>query len=365
MKKKRIGILTFHFSNHNYGAVLQTFASYSFLVKLGYKVKIINLRPTLSIILAIKLFIIKIIRGAYIFDRFRNRYLDQTKKIHTTNQLSSLNNMFDIFYVGSDQVWRPSMANKLLKHYFLDFVDNTKLKISYAASFGVTEWISDELSKETVTSLLSRFNAISVREEEGVSMCLDNFNTLAVNVIDPTLLLMKEDYFKVMEKDKVFPKTDDNYIAYYMLTDRNCNGIIIKHLSDQLKNPVYNLYKERYRLFGRIQFRYRRVETWLAGLYHCSFLVTDSYHGLLFAIIFKKNFVCLPNARGGVSRIKNITKALGIEDRFCESKIPDFDYYYNHPVDFHAVYLKLEALRKQSKLFLLNALGKSSQKQNQ
>lgn len=162
---KKVGILTFHFSNHNYGAVLQAFASYVILKKYGYSPTIINLLPVKDN--TIKSFFKSFLTGSIKFELFRKRYLKQTRKIFTLENLRKLNEYFDIFYVGSDQIWRPSMAKSLLEHYFLDFVDEEKIKISYAVSFGINEWNEDEKLTNSIKYLISRFDKVLVREIQG------------------------------------------------------------------------------------------------------------------------------------------------------------------------------------------------------
>ncbi|HDQ15473.1 MAG TPA: polysaccharide pyruvyl transferase family protein, partial [Bacteroidetes bacterium] len=209
--KKRVGILTFHFSRHNYGAVLQTYASFNILKKLGYEPKIINLLPRNSP----RRRIYSIIVREGVFEKFRKRHLSLTNKYYSGSDLSELNKMFDVFYVGSDQVWRPSMAGGLLPHYYLDFADDEKLKMTYAVSFGTSQWEGTDEQNEILRPLIKRFNHISVRESEGVEICDKIFNVKAVHVLDPTLLLDENDYSPILNEFKKVIFKDNKYIGVY------------------------------------------------------------------------------------------------------------------------------------------------------
>ena len=138
----KIGILTNHFSINNYGAVLQTYASFQVLKKLNHEPQVINLLPgkrqTFKSKLKqfIKLYLFNNIR----FEQFKKKHLNLTEPFYSNENLHKLNSRFDAFYVGSDQVWRASMSKERLIHYFLDFAANEKIKVAYAASFGISKW---------------------------------------------------------------------------------------------------------------------------------------------------------------------------------------------------------------------------------
>ncbi len=362
--QKKVGILTFHFSNHNYGAVLQTFASFLILKKLGYNPQIINLLASQrkNILSKIKAFVLSLVEASYNFEEFRKTNLVLTKKIYSLSELKRTNSDFDIFYVGSDQVWRQSMAKDLLPHYFLDFVDNDKIRMSYAASFGTSHWEGSEKDTDYIKSLLAKFHSVSVREEEGVDICCNIFNIKAHHVLDPTLLLNENDYYKIYKNKNEFTYKIKSYVGYYMLTDRNCKSIISIIAQKQLKMRICNLYKRKVNILGVRLFRYRKVGSWLIGIKKSSFIITDSFHCMIFAIIFRKEFVCLPNERGGIPRIKNILKVIGLEDRYCESETPDFNFFFLKRINYNSVSSKLELLKIDSMNFLKKALVNNNPK---
>ncbi len=350
--KKRVGILTFHFSKHNYGAVLQTYASFNILKKLGYEPKIINLLPGNSPRRRIYSIIVRV----GVFEKFRKRHLSLTNKYYSGSDLSELNKMFDVFYVGSDQVWRPSMAGGLLPHYYLDFADDEKLKMTYAVSFGTSQWEGTDEQNEMLRPLIKRFNHISVRESEGVEICDKIFNVKAVHVLDPTLLLDENDYSPILNEFKKVIFKDNKYIGVYLLTDSTLKAGHALNASEQTKLKVINLYGDKINILGREFLRFRKVVEWLNGIKNASFVITDSYHCIIFCIIMGVNFVCLPNERGGASRIKNLLNVIGLEDRFCTDKIIDFNDYYSKEIDFYQIYERLKPFKNKSLAYLSNAL---------
>ncbi|HPD57732.1 MAG TPA: polysaccharide pyruvyl transferase family protein [Smithellaceae bacterium] len=349
---KKIGILTFHFTRHNYGAVLQTYASFNVLKKLGYQPQIINLLPKSSI----KQEIYSIMKRASVFEKFRKRYFSLTDKYYHDSDLSKLNRMFDVFYVGSDQIWRPSMAGDLLAHYYLDFADDEKLKIAYAVSFGTSHWEGTNEETEMIRPLIKRFKYISVREAEGVEICNKIFNVNAVHVLDPTLLLTENDYPIILGNNKANIMNEGKYMGAYLLADPTLRTDHALNASEQTKLKVNNLYGDKIKIFGRELLRFRKVEEWLNGIKNASFVITDSYHCIIFCIIMKTNFVCLPNETGGVTRIKNMLNIIGLEERFCADKEVDFGNYYSKKIDFDSIYERLRPFQNKSLAYLSDAL---------
>lgn len=350
--KKRVGILTFHFSEHNYGAMLQTYASLNILKKLGYEPQIINLLPEKKL----RRRIYSIITRVGVFEKFRKKHLNLTNKYYPGSDLSELNKIFDVFYVGSDQVWRPSMTGGLLPHYYLDFADDEKLKIAYAASFGTSQWEGTDEQNAMLRPLIKRFNHISVREVEGIEICDKIFNVNAVHVLDPTLLLDENGYSTILNEFKNDIIKNNKYIGAYLLTDPTLKAGHALSASEQTKLKVINLYGHKINILGREFLRFRKVEEWLNGIKNASFVITDSYHCIIFCIIMGVNFVCLPNERGGTTRIKNLLNIIGLENRFCVDKEIDFGNYYSKGIDFASIYERLKPFQNKSLAYLSDAL---------
>ena len=193
----------------------------------------------------------------------------------------SLNN-FDVFLVGSDQVWRPCYSPKL-SNYFLDFCDDLHLKskrVAYAASFGVDEKEFTEEEVAICRPLAKRFDAMSVREDSGVELLRDYFNVDSEVVLDPTLLLDVNDYEYLIKNDgsteAVLPS---GVLAYILDMDESKEGVVEKVCNVFGSTPFYmmnNPTRAKSRLKNRTEF-YPRVGDWLNSFKSADFVVTDSF----------------------------------------------------------------------------------------
>lgn len=213
---------------------------------------------------------------------------------------------FDAIIVGSDQVWRKEY-NANLYNMFLDFVkDGNVKKISYAASLGVEKWDYDKKQTEKCKLLASDFTAISVRELSDVKLCKDFLGINAVHVLDPTLLLDKSDYMKLCEN---ILKRKEKFLFAYILDMEDEKIEIVKSIADEL-GLKYILMSSENNLKESDS-----IEEWLSFYRDSSFVITDSYHGTLFSIIFNKEFLVFPNRNRGMSRFRSILELLRLENR--------------------------------------------------
>ncbi len=359
--KRRIGILTFHFTKHNYGALLQTFASFTYLTSLGFEVKVINFVPQPSnFVKTVIDFIYSIKSGNFRFDAFRKKHLVLTKKYYTTDDLVETNKFFDIFYVGSDQIWRKSMSNELFINYFLGFVEKNKVKLSYAASFGSNYWEGNLFDTSTIKKLLEKFDFISVREKDGLEICKDIFNLRATVVLDPTLLLESKDYSILLKVKNEFSNVTEKFLGYYMLNDKNCTSNFAIFIENKFGMQFVNLYKFNFSILGIKIPQFRKVEAWLTGISKSTFIVTDSYHCVIFAILFEKQFVCIVNNERGISRINNLLVLLNLENRLKTEE--EMKYYnpFSESINYEKVFERLNTMRKKSYSFLFQSLGISN-----
>lgn len=350
-KQSKVGILTFHYSNHNYGALLQTYASVVNLRKMGLEPIVVNLQPPKSYFKDVSLgrqLLNRIIPNT--FEQFRTKYIPLTSKISDANELIQLNEVFDAFYVGSDQVWRPGFTNENLKHYFLDFATNDKLKVAYAVSFGVDKFDADNQTIDSLHQLIHRFNFVSVREKSGIDICKNVFNIDAVHVLDPTLLLDGNEYINALNI-----KSDLNtekYIAYYQLSSVfQISKDALKIQSETGTTKIKNIYFKSVKIFGKNITWFNSITEWLSGIKNASFVVTDSYHCVIFSILFQKQFVCILNSNNGNTRLVSLLNELNLSDRIYT----EISNSYKEPIDYNKVYAKLTILRKQSFAFLESA----------
>ena len=347
--KKRIGILTFHFSNHNYGALLQTYASVVMLRERGFEPTVINLIT--DEVLNCKSIFTSFTNLLFPnpFEKFRKKFIPRTNFIANEKALSDLNDVFDVFYTGSDQVWRQEFAQEKLMHYFLNFVDESKLRISYAASFGKDELDIDSRLINVIKNNLKKFNAISVREDSGVVICKTHFDVTAIKVLDPTLMLDINDYAPIIysEKNK---KKFHKYIAYYELTHSIGESDNASKIASILDLPLFNIYKKKVNL-PVIDSIFSSISNWLFNISQSDYVVTNSYHCMIFAILYKKDFIVLGSEFGGNSRVISLLESLEISNRFF-TNFNEIEIRELKPIDYDLVYDKLSLLRFHSSEFI-------------
>ena len=354
----KIGILTFQYANNrNFGASLQSFACKSLIEKIVKikEIKVINYNPTNFN------FIKKVFHyfTGLAFNDYNNKFLNLSKEIYNKKELEELNNNFDIFIVGSDQVWRTIWLKEKSLHYFFDFVNDNKKKIAYAASFGVDFWEGDEKLTEKIKSLIKRFDSISVREESGIDICKDTFGIdNVVCVLDPTLMISKEDYQPILDDWKDKNHLKKKYIAHMLLDDTKDLKDGSKKIADYLKAEINYIKGKSIKILGKEITFYNKVSQWLTYLKDAELVITDSFHCTVFSLIFHKKFVVVANPVRGVARLETLLGKVGLKDRFftnieavMKSGILDKD------IDYNEVDEKLEVHRKYSMEFLKKALG--------
>lgn len=351
--KKNIGILTFHYpENRNFGAALQSFAVIKLYEKLGLDAQIINFIPGK---ISYKGKILYLIEGQN-FKKYCDKFL-KISKIKFKDK-EELNKKFDIFSVGSDQVWRPIWWRNQVKHYFLDFVNENKKKIAYAASFGVDFWEGDKELEEEIKILIKKFNYVSVREESGIKICKDIFFLENVSwVLDPTLMIDKQEYDYILEDWKDKTHKNRRYIAYMLLDETEEARKVSKKISEYLKSDIIYIKGKKFKIFGKVITKYNKVSQWLNYLKNAELVITDSFHCAIFSIIFHKKFIVISNRKRGVARLETLLKKFKLENRFftnlqeiLKSGILDRE------IDYEKVDQLLEKYKKLSLDFLKKAL---------
>ena len=309
----KISIVTQPLLN-NYGGNLQNFALQKSLEKLGHKSTTIDfLRiPTCSFWIQICSWIKTILfffigkrrpfyRYSYkgvrmpVSQNFLDSFVNKTGKCYkySVKLLAGC----DAIVVGSDQVWRPKF-NYRIEDMYLKFAEKMPVKrIAYAASFGVDNWEYSIKQTAKCANLAQKFDAISVREESGVKLCKENLGIDAIWVLDPTLLLTRDDYLPIC---KEVPINSEKYLAVYVLGENEQvvatyekeaaqRGLVVKKFHANAKSTL-------------------TVPEWLAMFRDASYVVTDSFHGTVFSIIFGKKFKCIYNKGRGAARFDSLLK---------------------------------------------------------
>lgn len=272
-------------------------------------------------------------------ERFVNTHIDTIDLLTRSNEsVIDAVRQFDAIVVGSDQVWRATMSD--IPTYFLSFTKAMNVKrIAYAASFGTDDL--NEYSKmdmKIASESIKLFDAVSVREKSGVHLCRDYFKMDAVHVLDPTMLLSKDDYLKLIEEED--KPCSENILLTYVLDRTQEKNDIIQRVGEALHLTSCENGAVKY--FSNVvesnvsECIYPSVSRWVAGFRDAQFVVTDSFHGTVFSIIFNKPFVAILNSKRGSSRFISLLSVLGLENRLI-STTNDLLEEHLKPIDYTEV----------------------------
>jgi polysaccharide pyruvyl transferase WcaK-like protein len=372
----KIGILTQPL-HKNYGGILQNYALQKILKDMGHEVWTIDrnfnshgYRKYASIIKRILLkpfnrnapirvwptkkeeeIITQYIRA------FIKSNIQSTEKITATKQLTRLHQKyaFEAYIVGSDQVWRPRYS-PCLTNYFLDFVeyDSRVKKIAYAASFGVDEWEFTQEQTKECARLAKEFHAISVREDSGIELCKKYLGVDAVHLLDPTLLLRKEDYLSIINNGNTTPSKGDLFV-YILDKDEKKTNIVNKVAKEKNLTPFKLLPKQFLIEANKSEIEkciYPPIEQWLRAFMDAEFIITDSFHGTIFSIIFGKPFLVVGNKKRGMSRFNSLLEIFQLEERMINEN-DEFDFsILSKKINYSDIYAILQKKQQESILFL-------------
>lgn len=371
----RIGILTLPFNN-NYGGYLQSYALMTILKDLGHNVILLNRRHNLrkrtlkeQIIYAIKGIIKSLIyckriplkydpewlykqEGEYMLKFVEKKIIPMTKPIYDRKELEHIvEDGFDAIIVGSDQVWRPIYVPNI-EDYFLKFISSTSLKrISYAASFGTEkpEFTLEQI--EECGKLLSFFDSVSFREKDGLKI-IDDFGWVCKKkevVLDPTMLLNKEHYFSLLENE-ANPLYDNSFFCYILDVNETSLSIVDKCSYNLSLKPYYII-----SLYKKGLYKFPPIEMWLKGIKESPFVVTDSFHGTVFCLLFNVPFIVYANKTRGVSRFISLLEKFNLEERivYASSEVTNV---LNKEIDWDLVNRKITEEKIHSINYLKNSL---------
>lgn len=353
---------------YNFGTYLQAYALQTFLKEKGYDAKIIDdyhysLEQPLSV--RIKCFLKNIIKFIFFRERyviqktddlsaqkyksFKKRYLSVDCQV---DSLAEVNQRYDIFVCGSDQIWNPGgFDRKGNDFYFASFA--SKPKIAYAPSIGVRSIPKER--KRHFAELVSDFSFLSVREKAASKLLSDLCNKKIYTVLDPTLLLDRKFWFDLVKTKR----SDEEYLFLYLLT---CNKDYITaaynfaanhHLKVRVvKSCGVNLNIKEAEPAGPLEFL-----NMIAG---ASYVMTDSFHAAIFSIQYKKEFLVFKRFKDADvtsqnSRIENLLFTSGLDNRLIdEGTLSDLDKFT--AIDYHEVDKRLQVEKLHSQNYLLHAL---------
>ena len=348
----RVGIITQPLYA-NYGGILQNYALQQVLIKMGHEPVTLDYMPSLSfgryILYAGKGILCALFPNKRHPIKPYKHFLERPEKInafvrnnivltktipdYTKRELEKYG--IEALIVGSDQVWRYSYNSHYIEDMYLEFAKDFRCpKVAYGASFGVEQWNYPESRSEEVRKLAKQFNAVSVREDSGVALCRDGLGIEAVTVLDPTLLLKMSDYDKFCFAPTPYEQA---YLAAYVLD-------ITEEKKDYI-NKVAEAKGLKVKMMT-VSEAGVSIESWLSSIRNADYVITDSYHGSLFSIIFGKQFETLINTKRGADRFYSLFARLSIQSQSVE-----------YPIDYTSVYRELDKLREQSLLFLTSSLS--------
>lgn len=296
-------------------------------------------------------------------NHFINTYINHTEAMHSYEEFvkQASKGKYDAYVVGSDQCWRPCY-NAFLPSMFLDFVLDKQVKrIAYAASFGTDKWEFTPQQTAVCAPLAKKFDMVSVREDSGVKLCKEHLGVDAVHVLDPTMLLTKEDYIQLIENEKE-PKSDGTLFNYILDPDAKKSAFIHKVAKANGLKAFQVLPKCQTETRTKEDVKKRiedcvfpGVTTWLRAFMDAEMTIVDSFHGMVFSIIFNKPFWVIGNVSRGMSRFTSLLKMFHLENRLLdENNLDDVDFF--KPIDWAKVNCILENKREFSKTMLLNKI---------
>lgn len=327
----KVAVVTLH-RVHNYGSVLQAYATQRVFEKLGHEVKIVDYvtaqrtkravygKPPSGAGSGVKG---TLLHGAKIaslmardlaFGRFRKKYLNLTKRYITAEDLQKDPPCADLYVTGSDQTWNSTYNEGVDRGFFLDFIPDQCGRIAFVSSFGMENVPEAEVA--LTKQYLSRYRGLSVREDSAQRILTELGRPDSVQLIDPTLQLTKEEWVEMAAGRQIKQPylllfllyNEDENATEYARRIADAKGLTLVKLSWEMKRPAA----------VDILMTHRSPEDFLSLFHHADFVVTNSFHGLAFSINLEKQFVVVPRKVFN-SRIESLLRLTGLNSRMISS----------------------------------------------
>lgn len=364
----KTGTITFHCTD-NPGSLLQTYALHKTLNDLGCENEVINYQKKgwknefaakyylylskfgvlkYPLGLAWRIYI-GLKRYCFLYFQRKNIVLS-SRKICKKEDLKILEKKYDVVISGSDQIWNV-YNEKVDYSFFLDFVSDDRKKVAYAASFGMDS--VPEKNKQEIINLLNAYSAISVREQEAMHLVSELIGKNVQQVLDPTLLLNQEQWNDLAKKSKY-----KNYIFLYVRRREKKIADYCSRLSEQTGLRIVEVTGTRKLVRSAKNVKLWSPVQWLGLIRDSNYVVTNSFHGIVFSIIFKKEFYAFPlegSQDSGNSRMYSLLRMFGLEDRLIEA--PDVDYK-KECIDYEKVEEIIKKEQKKSMKFIYENIKK-------
>lgn len=372
---RKIGIITLH-SSINYGVYLQAFALQEYLKISGFLPTIldynnmtegsVNAKKSMGYrivhisdtIRALKLRKFRISNKSKerekLFTDFGKSHFSLSEPMHSFEDLEKIEEEFDSFVCGSDQIWNPNYT-KGNPVYFLAFAKKSKRNM-YAPSFGITDISLFEPYKDSYRRMLNELHEISVRESSGVHIVKMLSDRTPTVVVDPTLLLPTT----VWEEIEVAPSNvPSHYILFYVLGNDKRYNELAKKISKQHNTTVITIPTAPiWNKSNNIVELYAGIEQFLYLMHHADYVFTDSFHGVAFSTIFRKNFTAIrreDTKHSLSSRIEDYLKMVGLENS-CQNVADCMNNCHMNIIDYKPYEELFSTWQEQSKHYLINSL---------
>lgn len=275
----------------------------------------------------------------------KNPYLvqDLYPSFNNLEEMRQLNTLTDKFVVGSDQVFLNTFYEQTGSYTTLEFVNDTKEKYAYAASFGYKSIVGDSATKARMGYFLKKFDKITTREYDGVNILKENFDIDSICTLDPVFLLDDSEYQKLIMTSEI--EQSSNYLLAYILDKSkekedlilriaNAKNLEVKFIYD----PIPDLINKKFHI---------HTEDWLKYYRDAKYVITDSYHGTCMALKFKKQFSFFRNEYRGASRFDTLISDFNIGDRIISTD-DNIDEHLKSDIDYSVLNEKMENRTAQS-----------------
>jgi coenzyme F420-reducing hydrogenase beta subunit len=360
--KYEIAIIGMH--DANYGNLLTAYAMYKVISDMGKTALMLD-RPLTSVYKPSKEHFKIFSENPYPDYALSDIYPDK-------NSMKELNDRIGVFLLPSDQNLKPFLFLRYDKYTLLDWVRDDKPKISYASSFGTSFFEGDDNVRAEMGYYLSRFDAISVREESGIQYAKDNFGLDAEQTLDPVFLCPPEIFYEMANNHKSsVPK--EKFLGSYIIHPSNQMASFIDNvqMALRLENDCTLIAASWTYIYGYGKILWKKnflekafVEDFLACVQGCECFITDSFHGVCFSIIFRKNFIVIYDDNVQLkshTRFYDLLRKLGLENRILSS----LDEKEGHKllqkdINYDEVYAVLHGEIIRSRTWLNNTVNKAS-----
>ncbi|MCD7771215.1 MAG: polysaccharide pyruvyl transferase family protein [Oscillospiraceae bacterium] len=347
----KIATITFGYSQ-NLGALLQAYALSEYIASLGHECKIIKFREfdqrPFETIKGIPDALSDIVfygdckRKMKKINAYRNNFLPFTDKCYpSAADMDELNEQFDCFVAGSDQIW--NVHKGIFDEFFLSFVNKEKKKIAYAASFGLTK-IPEEYV-DGVKDGLARFDAISIREASGVQLAYELTGNTYPQTVDPVFLKPRNDWEELCKERKV----KDKYIFVYPTQITPLLKETVKKAKKELGCKVYSLF-----YFVGVDKVVKDADPldFVNYIRYADLVIGSSFHATAFSLIFEKNLRVIPHSSTG-SRVVDLLSELGLKEVCVVENSENVEF---NPFSYTNANLELNDIVNDSKRFLTQNL---------